>query len=45
MRKKSYMDKTNILKEQYFNASQRLEEVFLKSLAGFVKNIPKFGND
>ena len=37
MRKKSYMDKSNILTEQYFNASQRLEEGFLKSLAGFVK--------
>jgi len=40
MRKKSYMDKSNILTEQYFNASQRLEEGFLKSLAGFVKKIP-----
>ena len=45
MRKKSYMDKSNILTEQYFNASQRIEEGFLKSLAGFVKKIPKFGKD
>ena len=45
MRKKSYMDKSNILTEQSFNASQRLEEGFLKSLAGFVKKIPKFGKD
>ena len=45
MQKKSYMDTSNILTEQYFNASQRLEEGFLQALAGFVKKIPKFGKD
>ena len=45
MRKKSYMNKSNILTEQYFNASKRLEEGFLKSLAGFVSKIPKFGKN
>lgn len=45
MPKKSYMDKSNILTEQYFKASQRLEEGFLGALAGFVKKIPKFGRD
>ena len=45
MPKKSYMAKSNILTEQYFKASQRLEEGFLGALAGFVKKIPKFGRD
>lgn len=45
MPKKSYMNESVILNDNFFKASQRLEEGFLKSLAGFVKKIPKFGKD
>ena len=45
MPKKSYMNKSNILTEEFFIASKRLEEGFLDSLSKFVKKIPKFGKD
>jgi|TARA_R110000824_G_scaffold163579_4_gene339345 hypothetical protein len=45
MPKKSYMDKSNILSEHYFKASNRLHEGFLKTISNFVKNIPSFGKD
>lgn len=38
------MDKTNILTEQYFKSSQKIEEGFLSALAKFVKKVPKFGS-
>tara|TARA_R100001443_G_C3346252_1_gene175681 strand:- start:3 stop:284 length:282 start_codon:yes stop_codon:yes gene_type:complete len=43
MPKKSYMDKSNILTEQYFKSSRKIEEGFLSALAKFVKKVPKFG--
>ena len=45
MRKKSYMNESLILNDNFFKASQRLEEGFLSAMAGFVKKIPKFGKD
>ena len=40
MSKKSYMDKSNIISEQYFKVSKKLHEGFLKKVAMFVKNLP-----
>ena len=39
MPKKSYMDKSNILNESFFKASEKLHEGFLKKVAMFVKNL------
>tara|TARA_B100000287_G_C19960846_1_gene514376 strand:- start:5 stop:295 length:291 start_codon:yes stop_codon:yes gene_type:complete len=43
MPKKSYMDKSNILNESFFKASEKLHEGFLKKVAMFVKNLPSIG--
>ena len=44
-KKKSYMNESLILDDNFFKASNRLEEGFLSSLAKFVSKIPKFGKD